>query len=317
VRRILIVTPAPAGSRHGNRMTARRWAGLLRALGHRVRITRAYAGQPCDVLVALHARKSAGSIARFRRAHPAQPLVLALTGTDLYRDLAGSAAARRALGRATRLVVLQPDAVPHVPVEVRSRVRVIIQSAEPPRRRPRPLETCFEICVSGHLRAVKDPFRAALAARLLPEASRIRITHVGAALTGGMRRRAEAEMRRNPRYRWLGNVTHVRAQRLAARSRLVVLTSRLEGGANVLSEALAAGVPVVSSRISGSIGLLGADYPGLFPVGGTRALAELLRRCETDAKFYQRLRARCAELAPLVDPARERAAWRDLLGELE
>ena len=64
--RLLIVTPAPKGSRKGNRITADRWLRLLRELGHRVAIADEFRDQPCDVLIGLHARKSAASIWRFR-----------------------------------------------------------------------------------------------------------------------------------------------------------------------------------------------------------------------------------------------------------
>ena len=88
-------------------------------------------------------------------------------------------------------------------------------------------------------------------------------------------------------YRWLGELSREKALRLLSRCRLLALTSEQEGGANVVSEALAASVPVLSSRIAGSVGLLGEDYPGYFPVGDTEALARLLGRAETDADFYQ------------------------------
>jgi glycosyltransferase involved in cell wall biosynthesis len=87
----------------------------------------------------------------------------------------------------------------------------------------------------------------------------------------------------------------------------------MEGGANAISEALAASVPILASQISGSIGLLGADYPGYFPVGDTHQLACLLQRAETDPEYYETLRTWCARLAPLVDPARERRSWEALL----
>ncbi len=170
--------------------------------------------------------------------------------------------------------------------------------------------------VLAHLRAVKDPLRAAAAARLLPPASRVLILHLGAALDAGLAKRARAEHARSARYRWLGDVPRGRAQRVLAGSRLLVLTSRLEGGANVVSEALAAAVPVLSSRIPGSIGILGPGYPGYFAVGDTPALARLLRRAETDAAFYEGLRQCCRRLRTIVDPARERRAWRSLLREL-
>ncbi|MFO0981072.1 MAG: glycosyltransferase [Planctomycetota bacterium] len=123
-------------------------------------------------------------------------------------------------------------------------------------------------------------------------------------------------MRRNRRYRWLGELPRGRALRLLRASHVLVLSSLLEGGANVISEALAAGTPVLASRIPGSVGLLGADYPGYFPAGDTRALAALLARAERDPRFRARLRAACRRRAPLVAPERERAAWRALLEEL-
>jgi glycosyltransferase involved in cell wall biosynthesis len=166
------------------------------------------------------------------------------------------------------------------------------------------------------LRKVKDPFRAALAARRLPVSSRIRILQAGTAMEPALARRARAVAHGNPRYRWLGGLPRARARRRLAGSRLLVLSSRMEGGANVISEAVVDAVPVLASRIPGSVGLLGTDYPGYFPVGDTAALGRLLRRAERDPRFYRRLKTWCARLAPRFRPARERAAWRKLLGEL-
>jgi glycosyltransferase involved in cell wall biosynthesis len=131
-----------------------------------------------------------------------------------------------------------------------------------------------------------------------------------------MAKQARQEAAINPRYRWLGDVPHWKAMRVLARCRLLVLTSQLEGGANAISEAVAASVPVVSSRIAGSIGLLGEDYPGYFPVGDTQALFLLLERAEMDINFYETLRSWCARLKPLIDPARERQSWKEMLREL-
>jgi putative glycosyltransferase (TIGR04348 family) len=313
---IAIVTPARPGSAGGNRVTAERWARLLRGLGHRVTIRTAWRGEACHVLVALHARKSQSSIARFRRRNPEAPLVVVLTGTDLYHDLRTSALARRSLALATRLVVLQPRGLAALPRRFRAKTRVVRQSADCPRGRSAPRDGVFEVCVLAHLRPVKDPVLAARAARRLPAASRIRVLHAGAALDVKTAVRARAEARANPRYVWLGSLSPGRARRLLARCRLLVLTSRLEGGANVVSEALACGVPVLSSRIDGSVGILGADYPGFFEVGDARGLAALLWRAEIDARFYRRIASRCGRLARLVDPAAERRAWRRLLVEL-
>jgi glycosyltransferase involved in cell wall biosynthesis len=174
----------------------------------------------------------------------------------------------------------------------------------------------FEVCVVGHLRAVKDPFRTAQAARLLPPSSRIRVLHLGGIIDSEMEQQACDEMAGNPRYRWLGELPRWKALRVLARCRLLSLTSVMEGGANVVTEAITCGVPVVSSRIPGSIGLLGAEYPGYFPTGDTQALAALLHQAETDAAFYGDLKARCERLRWLADPAEERRRWAALLDEL-
>lgn len=314
--KIIIITPAPPGSRKGNRVTALRWARLLRQLGHRVAIRQEYVDERCDVLVTLHARRSFSSVERFRRLHPELPLVLTLTGTDLYDEIHTDPAARKALELATRLVVLQPLGIEELPKHLRSKTRVVYQSNEAPRSKVKSSRADFQVCVLGHLRPVKDPFRTAQAARLLPASSRIRVVHLGAALTPDMAQQARAEAKANPRYRWLGDLPRWKALRTLARSQLLVVTSLLEGGANVVSEAIVAGVPVISSQIAGSVGLLGADYPGYFPVGDTRALATLLERAETDAKFYKSLKDWGRPLRPLFHPSRERETWRTLLKEM-
>lgn len=314
---IAIVTPARFGARSGNRVTAERWARILRGLGGRVRITTALAGgPPADLLVALHARKSAPSIRRFRAERPGAPIVVALTGTDVYGGIKSSPAARRSLELATRLVVLQPLAIEELPSRFRAAARVIYQSVPKPARQPHPESSFFQVCVLGHLRRVKDPFRAAKAVRALPPSSKVRVLHAGRSLSEAMEQRAKDEMRANPRYRWLGDLSHGHAVHLLARSRLLVLASRAEGGANVISEALAYGVPVLASKIPGTVGLLGPDYPGYFQVGDTRALTALLDRAETEPEFYESLLAGMRARQGLVAPQRERSAWRALLREL-
>ncbi len=312
-----IVTPAPPESRSGNRATAIRWAKILRKLGHRVVISQSYNGAAFDMLVALHARRSSGSIRRFRRIHADAPLIVALTGTDLYRDLSRSKEAQRSLDLATRIVVLQPQALSELRAAWRNKARVVHQSVSWFNRpRPRLSAKSFDVCVVGHLRPVKDPFRAAMAARLVPKSSRIRVIHLGGALTATEAARARLEMMSNTRYKWLGEVSPSQVAGVMSKSRLFVISSRMEGGANAVGEAIVAGLPVLASDIPGSIGILGDDYPGYFQVGDTRELARLMLRCETEPQFLADLTSRCHGLTALFDPCREQSAWAGLLDEL-
>ena len=312
--KIELITPA-ARSRKGNWVTVERWSRILRRLGHRIRVRQQYAGASCDLLVALHARKSFASIERFHRQHPRRPLFLTLTGTDLYRDIRFDRDARRAMEWADRLLLLQPLGRAELDPALGAKTWVIRQSAIATAGVTK-IRRWFDVCVVGHLRSVKDPFRAAEASRLLPASSKIRVVHAGAALSAEMEARAVAEMADNPRYKWLGDRPRWQVRRILARSRVMVLSSEMEGGANVVSEALVAHLPVISTRIPGSIGMLGEDHAGYFEVGDTAGLAALMRKCERDRTFLGRLEERSRELAPFYDPAREEEAWRALLSEI-
>ena len=296
--KIALVTPAAVRSRYGNRNTAVRWARMLRESGHQVTVQQVWNGRSADLLLALHARRSHGSIVRYAERHPDRPLVVVLTGTDLYRDIRNDVNAQESLELATRLVVLQDMGLRELP---------------PRLRRGKPVESCFEIVVSGHLREEKDPFRGAEALGHLPADSRIRITHIGGAREPAMATAARRWMKREPRYVWLGELARPQALATLARARAMLISSRMEGGANVVSEALTAGVPVLASRIPGNIGLLGARYRGYYPVGDARALAALLRRVETDADFLATLRRQCAARRKLISAAQEKLALRRLL----
>ena len=243
--------------------------------------------------------------------------MVAMTGTDLYRDLSRRTATRRSMEMATHLIVLQKEASEDVPRDLRHKIQVIYQSALPPPRGSSPPKSFFRVCQVGNLRSVKDPFRAAQASRHLKSDSRIRIFHVGEALSRQAEKRAIRETVKNPRYYWLGGMAHSRTRRLVASSHLLVLTSKIEGGSNVLSEALTSSVPVVASRIPGLLGILGPRYPGYFPVGDTQALTCLLQEIETDCARYKTLKAHCKRAARLVEVSREKTAWKRLLGSLE
>lgn len=300
--RLFIVTPAGAGTRNGNRHTALRWATLLRAGGHRVRVALAWNGEPCDALIALHARRSADSIARY--AATGKPLVVTLTGTDLYRDLPGSAEAKRSLELADRVIVLQEAALAELDRVTRRKARVVYQSADPHVRRAPPADR-FRVCVIGHLRAEKDPLRAVMALALLAD-PRLELIHVGAALDPALGKEAEGWMAREPRYRWLGGLPHGRALGWLAKSHVLVVSSVMEGGANVIAEAARIGTPVLASRVSGNLGMLGGRYPGYYPLGDAAALARLMARAASERSFLRRLHAALRERRHLFAPAAER-----------
>ncbi len=315
--KIQLVTPVGKTSQRGNRVTADRWAGLLAELGHRALVVEEYErAQDAELLIALHAKKSARSIAEFRAQCPTLPIVLCMTGTDLYADISVDLGAQRSLELATRIVVLQERGKNALPNHVRFKAITIHQSCSPPDDVEKLAPDRFVVAVLGHLREVKDPFRAAKAARLAKQSSRLLVVHLGAALDPTFAAEAKKEMSENPRYRWLGEVPRARAMSILAGSDALALTSILEGGANACSEAMAAGIPIISSRIEGSLGLLGEDHPAYFPVRDTGALAELFERLEHDPIFLEELRRRSIVGRQLIDPAREREAWAQLLSEL-
>jgi putative glycosyltransferase (TIGR04348 family) len=312
-----IVTPAVAKSRSGNRVTALRWAKRLRELGWRVDIAEQWDGSPRDMLIALHALRSHPSIARHAATYPNQPRVVALTGTDIYADpIAPDALA--SIDMADRIVVLQPEALTRLPAAACSKARVIRQSATAPATKQRiSAAGALQVVVLGHLREVKDPLLAAHAAAMLPAASAVRIFHLGAAPSAAWRSRAERAMAAaGGRWQWLGEKPRLEALRILAGSDACVLTSVSEGGANVVTEAIACGVPVLSTRIDGSVGILGADHPGYFATGDATGLADLLVRWELDAELRRALHARSLRLRPIVEPTHEADAWREMLSEL-
>ena len=312
---IILITPYPPAARNGNAHTALRWARFLRSAGHSVEVAVEWDGRPADAMIALHARRSYAAIAAFAASHPQRPLIVVLTGTDLYRDIHTDPNAQRSLQLATRLVVLQARGLDELATTLHTKTRVIFQSAPALASRTKRTRT-FDIAVVAHMRDEKDPLRAAYATELLPADSRIRILHVGAALTPQMALEAE-HCRANPRWQWLGVRPHADTRRLIASCRLLVQSSRMEGGANTIVEAVSAGVPVLASDISGNIGMLGEDYSGYYPLADSAALANLMRRAETEADFYAELATQCAARASLFEPRCERNAVQNLIKELE
>ncbi len=306
---ISLITPAEKQSRNGNRTTALRWAGMLREAGHRVAIGVGYGGAPADLMIAIHAWRSAEPILGYRERYPVGPLVVCLSGTDVNTYLKSDPQPTlRTMAMADALICLHGLIAEALPAALRKKLHVIRQSALPLPGPRRPAKRTFDICVIGHLRDEKDPFRTALAARRLPPQSKLRVIHLGRAHTPEFATQAAAEMAENSRYRWLGEVPRWRVRRELAKTRVMVISSHQEGGANVVSEAVAAGVPVIASDIAGNVGLLGRDYPGYYPVGDEAALARLLDRAETEPGFLDTLEHYGRKLKPLFRPAHEQAA---------
>jgi putative glycosyltransferase (TIGR04348 family) len=304
--RIALVTPARPGSRAGNRHTALRWAAMLRAVGHKVVVSTQWEpNDRDDLLLALHARRSHASIKSFRQAHPEKPIVLALTGTDVYRDIHTDKDAQESLRLATRFIVLQPKAIEELPRRLRPKAHVVYQSCSS-KLKHKPVKRKFRLCVIGHLREEKDPLRAMDALAHLPDALSLELVQIGESLDDKLAEAAREGMKRDKRYRWLGSVAHSRALKLLASSHTMIISSRMEGGANVVSEAIRIGVPVLASKISGNVGLLlGAAYPAYYPLGDERALAKLIERVRGDRPFYASLKRQLAKLRPMVSPANE------------
>jgi len=314
---IILITPPGPSTRTGNAVAALRWARILRRLDHRVTIAADYEDESADAMVAIHAWRSAEDVHRFKVRYPERPIILQLSGTDIYHYITEDRAPTlRSMELADRLVALNNLAWRVVPKKLRKKLRVIVQSAPKPTAPRRPSRRRVDVCVIGHLRHVKDPLRAPEAARLLPSASRIRVVHLGRVYSAEWEAKARAEMAANPRYLWRDDVPRTAVQKLLRGSHAMVLASLSEGGANVISEAIVAGVPILASRMDGNVGLLGPDYPAYFPVGDTKALALLLQRIEGDRRFVATVRRAIARRAPLFRPEREIAAWRRLLAEL-
>lgn len=314
---VVIVSPYLRDANNGNWRTAERWRRHLAGVCD-ARIVDAWPDHRAaadQAMIALHARRSAAAIAAWSAAHPGRGLAVALTGTDLYRDIHTDAQARRSLDRAQVLVTLQEQAPRALPAEVRGKARVIYQSVP---ARPALAKTTRHLraLAVGHLREEKSPDTLFAAARLLAGRRDVFIDHAGAGLDPALAEAARATMLEAPHYRWLGGLPHEATRRRIQRAHLLVHPSRMEGGAHVIIEAVVSGTPVLASRIDGNVGMLGEDYTGYFEWGDARSLAALLLRCRDDAAFLERLRRQCQARAPLFEPATEAAALRRLVRDL-
>ncbi len=282
---------------------------------YRVGLTDRWSGGDESLMIALHARRSATSIQAWRAAHPDRPLVLVLTGTDLYRDIDIGAQARHSLDLADVLVVLNAMGARRLPEAARGKAHVVLQSCTaraPMHKTARHLRALMV----GHLRDEKDPRTYWRAVQRLGSRPDLHFDHIGDALDPGLGAEATALAAAQPRFRWLGGLPHGVARRHIQAAHVLVHASRMEGGAHVVIEAIRSGTPVLASRIDGNLGLLGSDYEGVFEPGDDAALAALLACARDDPAMLPRLAAQLAKRSALFAPDAERAALHQLVGTL-
>jgi len=311
---IHIITPALASSLSGNRATAGRWQDFLEQSGHQVTVSVNFihdpAKPPVDMMIALHAWRSAEAINNFRAAYPEKPLILALTGTDIYKfQISHPNVVYHSMEVADALIGLHKHVDKGIPERFHAKLFTVLQSATLTNQihRESPSEKQdFIVSVIGHLREEKDSLRAATAVRELPAFSQIKIIQAGKAHNETWQSMAESECQKNTRYQWLGEISHQEIEALMAKSKVMVISSMMEGGANVVSEACVSGLAIIASDISGNRGLLGDDYPAYFKAGDAQALRKLLLKAEAEPQWLALLQSRCSVLAENFHPACEK-----------
>ena len=315
--KIIQITPAGIKSKSGNRTTANRWARLLRDLGHQVETVTDYNGQSADMMVAIHAWRSASAVSNFKHRFPDRPVILCLGGTDINQFIhSHPEATLKSMDLADALVGLHNLIGDITPLHLRPKLHVILQSARPLARPRQPSKRRFNVSVIGHMRDVKDPMRAALAVRGVPKNSRLCVRHFGSAFDKQTLKNAQLEMKINPRYQWFGEVSGGRVRQELSRTQAIIISSKAEGGANVVSEAIVANVPVIASNIDGNIGLLGRRYSGYYKMGDEISLREVLLRTENNPDFLDKLIRQLEMLAPKFTYQREQESWNRLIKKL-
>lgn len=289
------------------------------AADYQVRLCDTWAADtaPADeqLMIALHARRSAPAVQAWRASRPRRPLVLVLTGTDLYRDIHTDTVAQTSLALADQLVVLNELGARQLPTGLAAKAVVCLQSSPSLRTLPKTRRHLRAVMV-GHLRDEKSPRTYFEAARLLQDRADILLDHIGDDLDRQLGDEARALAASPAHYRWLGALPHARTRARIQAAHLLVHCSQMEGGAHVVIEALTAGTPVLASRIDGNLGLLGSGYPGLFDWGDADALATLLAQARDNAALLPQLQAACAQRAPRFHPELERRTLQGLLARL-
>lgn len=284
--------------------------------GHsRTLLVERWSGEPAGLMIAVDARRSAASVEAWRAARRDAPLLLALTGTDLHRDLLFDAGAQRTLQAADRVVVLHDVALSLLTPAVRAKARVVWPSTRPLRALPPPKARLRAVQL-GTLCEEHDPMPFMRAARRLADRDDIAFLQIGAASDARLEAAARRTAAECPNYRWLGALPRGVARQHLRHAQLLVAPHRMEGGASAIVDAAQSGTAVIASRIPGHVGLLGAEHAGLFPPGDHEELARLVEHARDDAGFLAQLLEQTVARARLFDPAAEARALVDVVDEL-
>ncbi len=312
--RVLVTTPYGIDSLQGNTITAKRIVSLLQEsdLDAKV-VSDGDDFSDADVLLALHARKSAHFIDEFLRLNSEGKVILYLTGTDLYADIPrGCPISARSMQLVDALVVSQDASLHSVPEQYRSKALAIYTSIQLPEcelnsaNEGVPIFSCI-----GHLRAVKQPFMAVKALQLL--GAEVQLKLLGNVVDEGMDDVVRDWQEKDHRFQWLGGVSHEEAIQWSNRSLITLNTSLMEGGANSIGESIVLGVPVLASRVEGNIGMLGGDYAGYFSVDSEQELADLMQRVLHDKVFLEHLRQQVKVRSVMFTRENEKQGWLDLI----
>jgi glycosyltransferase involved in cell wall biosynthesis len=315
--KVLVTTPYARDSLQGNTVTAKRVVSILLETGLDASvISNDDKVEYADVIIALHARKSAHFIDDFLALNPAGKVIVYLTGTDLYHDIPnGCQICERSMSLADVLVVSHELTLNALPEKYRKKAMSVHKSIQLPDFLG---EEKIEIdpnlfTIIGHLRAVKQPFMAVESMQLLEDSVRVKLVLLGNEIdedSGEIARSWEAI---DSRFQWLGGVEYLQALQWMRRSVATINTSLIEGGANSVGESIMLGVPVLATRIEGNIGMLGEDYAGYFSAESKQELADIMQRVISDADFLAMLREQVRVRKKKFTRENEKQDWMNVL----
>lgn len=313
--KVLVTTPYEKNSLQGNTVTAKRVVSILQESGieSAVLSNDDEVGR-ADVLIALHARKSAHFIDEFLAVNPAGKVIVYLTGTDLYSDIPSCCEiCEKSMELADALVVSQEASLSSVPERYCAKSVVVHKSIEIPELASKATEPDL-FTVIGHLRAVKQPFMAVESLQLL-EGS-VRLVLLGKEVDLGSDEISRKWQAKDPRFQWLGGVPYAETLQWMQRSVATINTSLAEGGANSVGESIVLGVPVLASRVEGNVGMLGDDYAGYFSADSEQELADLMHRVIHDSDFLEKLRQQVRVRSEKFLRENEKQDWMNVIQKI-